>query len=991
MSRNDSELSLSLLKSNPSAASRKRALVEAKRNNDQVFMALYSDKLTYKDMKMLVSGFKNTARAKDILMAYRMLSALMKYLDESESWSFNMLNNYDFQRAVRQFDLDVAIVVGARAERLLAEIYSWNIPHLKKSVMGFSSYASDDATILTVLVFRILNEYSTLEFTLQLALSRATLIKIHHEMSSLFSKLPGGAENSQQQYSGEEQARNEALVNAYRGFVTSLLEELESTPFESVQQELFQIVRDLHTMFHKFSDAQQQQQQQQIEGLKGLETQQRNRKAAPQQQPGQTSLNEGQYPSQKNVNASRSDILDDLFNQTQEENFMNLKESTNSGTGSTAPPLQEEWQNKSFNANNNNNNTNTSNTPNIPNTNDTNIPSPSPSTASRASSYKPQIPDPFIPRPFNRTPSESTYRATSSMVSSLTEELPHMLQAFEFARRRNEGLKNGGNGSGSGAGSGFFQNSDAASSSSKVNMSTPPETPNRSSSTAATAIRAPYTSNLDAGLMDTPNSTTSTNTAYAPSSPASSVGNNGSVKQKKKRSSGTPLLFGGMMKNYSGSNSTATATATSPANHSSPTNHASPNTVSTAADHHPVPVTEEQSVQVKMINGRMMVKIDGKYVDMQEWADHTNTVTEASVHLAQHPSYSIANNDNIQQSVSNRSLNSILHAEAPLHAPVLAPLLPSPPASTTSNLSINTQDSTSTGATSVMTTAVTASNSPLTPRNKMEDSGLSDSMISTSSANSGSGNNSMAQSGYGITALFNPWLKPTKLVTAGGPSTSPSTENTLTTSTSNPAPTPTTPTTTGTESVNTDVANNYNSNSNSSNEPKSKPMSTLEYLQQEQLKAQKKQLKQQRILQKKQQQMRQQELLEKHKENEEKRAKEQRVDGEVAEQQPIQKQTFLTRAPAGLSVLVGGSGNNSAPAGRAESPAGSQAPMGGGEREKALDGSSNNSTIVNNADTPTDDPASSSSTSHAHPSQRAAMHSSSWIKSLIGPSEGKFS
>lgn len=227
------------------------ALVKFDDGDDHVLAVLHSDAVTYQDMEALVSGL-NPQRAQDILMSFRILSTLSQYLEETDSWTFCLLNNYDFQNNVRQFDLDVAIVVGKRAEHLLAEIYAWNIPKLKRMVTRFTAYHSDEATILTVLVFRIVSKYSDLEFTLQLALSRATLIKIHYEMAGLFSKLPGGSEASTSDAASRQ--RNMDLVAAYRQFVSQLLDEIETTPFESVQQELFQVVRDLKSMFSKFSD-----------------------------------------------------------------------------------------------------------------------------------------------------------------------------------------------------------------------------------------------------------------------------------------------------------------------------------------------------------------------------------------------------------------------------------------------------------------------------------------------------------------------------------------------------------------------------------------------------------------------------------------------------------------------------------------------------------------------------------------------------------------
>lgn len=247
------------------AAESSVSVVKLDDSNDHVLTVLHSEDLQYPDVEALVAGL-NPQRAQDILMSYRILSTLSQYLEETDSWTFCLLNNYDFQNNVRQFDLDVAVVVGKRAEHLLAEIYAWNISRLKRMVTNFSAYYSDEATILTVLVFRVVSKYSDLEFTLQLALSRATLVKIHYEMAGLFAKLPGGAESTQKD-AGSTSRHNE-LVMAYRHFVSQLLEEIETTPFESVQQELFQVVHDLKSMFSKFSDSQM---------LKSLESDSPNR------------------------------------------------------------------------------------------------------------------------------------------------------------------------------------------------------------------------------------------------------------------------------------------------------------------------------------------------------------------------------------------------------------------------------------------------------------------------------------------------------------------------------------------------------------------------------------------------------------------------------------------------------------------------------------------------------------------------------------------
>ncbi|KAA8916911.1 hypothetical protein TRICI_001030 [Trichomonascus ciferrii] len=211
--------------------------------NDPVLAVLYNPELSYDDIEVLCDGHGFGAiETNDILTAYRILTRLTMYLSETESWSFGVLAAYDFQSPARAFDLDIAVVVGTRSELLLREITSWGLQGLKDKVNQLDILYSDSATVLTTLVLRIISIYSDLEFKLQLALSRSTLVKIHSELEGLLSN-----------FHTENAEDDPPLVKKYRSFVTQLITELETTPFESVQQEMFQIVRDLHGMFVKFS------------------------------------------------------------------------------------------------------------------------------------------------------------------------------------------------------------------------------------------------------------------------------------------------------------------------------------------------------------------------------------------------------------------------------------------------------------------------------------------------------------------------------------------------------------------------------------------------------------------------------------------------------------------------------------------------------------------------------------------------------------------
>lgn len=446
-------------------------------DEDHVLTILHSESLQYRDMETLVAGL-NPQRAQDILMSYRILSTLTQYLEETNSWTFCLLNNYDFQSNVRQFDLDVAIVVGKRAEHLLAEIHAWNIPRLKRMVTSLTAYYSDEATILTVMVLRIVSKSSDLEFTLQLALSRATLIKIHYEMAGLFSKLPGGSETGHtDSISG---SRNDDLVESYRRFVTQLLEEIENAPFESVQQELFQVVRDLRSMFSKFSDSQ---------------------------------------------------MLKSLEDSPQENTFFDINSSNAAHT--KLPPLAEEWHDDDF----------------------TETPGPLPKLSQTSKNN------------FNthkRTVSSSTVFSsgtTASARSTISEDLPHMMHAFEIARKREEYNKH-------------HQHASFSSS-----HTTPPDTPVRST-TADT--KSPTASSISSpSILSSPTSSTSTHTRQQMWA---------STSQSKK--SGSPSSNGALGSAL-------------------------------------VVKNEPEAMQVKMVSNRMMIYVDGKYHDMQEWAAKANSNSAA--------------------------------------------------------------------------------------------------------------------------------------------------------------------------------------------------------------------------------------------------------------------------------------------------------------------------------------------------------------------------
>jgi hypothetical protein len=211
--------------------------------DDPILDLLHKEAITQGDIDNVCVQF-DPVEAEDVEIAFTLLEALKRYSTETETWSFSLLGSYDFDSEARQFDLDLAVVVGKRAEFLLDEIHSWDVNALKEKVYRLPAFHSDWATVLTMLVLRIVSQYSKLEFKLQLALSRSTLIKIHYELNGLVGKV-----------SPEVSAAN-PLVAKYKSFVKQLLAEIETTPFENVQQEMFQVVRDLQHMFVKFASSQ---------------------------------------------------------------------------------------------------------------------------------------------------------------------------------------------------------------------------------------------------------------------------------------------------------------------------------------------------------------------------------------------------------------------------------------------------------------------------------------------------------------------------------------------------------------------------------------------------------------------------------------------------------------------------------------------------------------------------------------------------------------
>lgn len=182
-----------------------------------------------------VCALLDEVEAKDVYAAFEILCKLQKYLGETQSWSFTLLATHDFEGEGNKFELNLANMVGDRAQMLLNHIRHWDLAALKRKVQRLPRY-SDWAMVLTSLVLRINNVVQRVEFNLRLALSRATLVRIHCELSLEFTDLDDSS----------------PLVHKYRSFVKELLQELESTQSLVESEKIFKTVAELKFMFRSY-------------------------------------------------------------------------------------------------------------------------------------------------------------------------------------------------------------------------------------------------------------------------------------------------------------------------------------------------------------------------------------------------------------------------------------------------------------------------------------------------------------------------------------------------------------------------------------------------------------------------------------------------------------------------------------------------------------------------------------------------------------------
>ncbi len=179
--------------------------------------------------------------AGDIFVAFEILCKLQTYYEETQSWSFKLLAQYEFDAPPNEFEFDLAKMINQRSRSLLNKMGVWDITGLRDKVQRLPQL-SDWGMVLTSLVLRIMSVYAKVEFNLRLALSRSTLVRIHCELAELIVD--------------QVDETGSTLVNKYRSFVSQLLREMEEAPTIIEQEKMFKTVNDLHHMFSSFKDSQ---------------------------------------------------------------------------------------------------------------------------------------------------------------------------------------------------------------------------------------------------------------------------------------------------------------------------------------------------------------------------------------------------------------------------------------------------------------------------------------------------------------------------------------------------------------------------------------------------------------------------------------------------------------------------------------------------------------------------------------------------------------
>ncbi|KAG5366490.1 hypothetical protein CJU89_0918 [Yarrowia sp. B02] len=234
---------------------------------DELLSQLQDDQqLTFAQFAVIVKPF-SARDAHECTMAFRILHTINANLKETQSWPFQLLRHCDLEHVTGKaswldrlrkkpqktegsktaFNINIANKVHKQCAQMKTQMQQWDIKHLQNvtgKLLTNGSFTSDASSVLITLVLRILSRYSELEDQLDLAMSRATLIKINYELTE---KLSRELENSD-----DEDEVNPLLV-AYRSFVKQLLSELDTD--SDNKQDLLQVVKDLEDMYKQYASS----------------------------------------------------------------------------------------------------------------------------------------------------------------------------------------------------------------------------------------------------------------------------------------------------------------------------------------------------------------------------------------------------------------------------------------------------------------------------------------------------------------------------------------------------------------------------------------------------------------------------------------------------------------------------------------------------------------------------------------------------------------
>ncbi|AOW05430.1 hypothetical protein B0I75DRAFT_134742 [Yarrowia lipolytica] len=236
---------------------------------DELLSQLQDDQqLTFAQFAVIVKPF-SARDAHECTMAFRILHTINANLKETQSWPFQLLRHCDLEHVTGKsswldrirkrpqkptseggtktaFNINIANKVHKQCGQMKTQMQQWDIKHLQNvtgKLLTNGSFTSDASSVLITLVLRILSRYSELEEQLDLAMSRATLIKINYELTEKLSK---ELENQ-----GEEEDEINPLLVAYRSFVKQLLSELDTD--SDNRQDLLQVVKDLEDMYKQYA------------------------------------------------------------------------------------------------------------------------------------------------------------------------------------------------------------------------------------------------------------------------------------------------------------------------------------------------------------------------------------------------------------------------------------------------------------------------------------------------------------------------------------------------------------------------------------------------------------------------------------------------------------------------------------------------------------------------------------------------------------------